>query len=53
MMTMIRSSIYEPIDSQPAPALLQRLSTRRGLLGLGLLLTFVVIIPVLVRLNHV
>ena len=52
MMTMIRSSIYETPQSQPIPAFLQRLSTRRGLLGMGLLLTFVVVIPVLVRLNN-
>ena len=48
MMTMIRSSIYETTDSQAAPVLLQRLSTRRGLLGMGLLVTFVVVIPVIV-----
>ena len=53
MMTMIRSSIYENPHSQSAPVLIQRLSTRRGLLGMGLLLTFVVVIPVLVRLNNI
>lgn len=52
MMTMIRSSIYEAPHYQPTPVFLQRLSTRRGVLGMSLLLTFVVIIPVLVRLNN-
>ena len=52
MMTMIRSSIYETLENEAAPVFAQRLSTRRGLIGLGLLLTLVVIIPVLVRLNN-
>ena len=52
MMTLMRSSAFETPQIQPVPVLVRRLSNRRGLLGVGLLLTFVVIIPVLVRLNN-